>query len=184
MPWSIHLLVFCLLVCIWPEWFSGQLFPTARSTGGPGASYAHGVGAHMLICIYAQDQSKYISVISLILFLYLIHFIVRTLFQIFSEFFPIFVAVLFISKSLSFQHGTLICFCLGAHIPVHHAESNSIICIACAHLGTNFLACWMKSKQRASYEIISLDGVYVGSNTHLHFSPQWVDHHWGGESPY
>ena len=27
------------------------------------------VGAHMLICIYAQSQSKYISVFSLILFL-------------------------------------------------------------------------------------------------------------------
>ena len=44
------------------------------------------VGAHMLICIYAQSQSKYISVFSLILFLYYFHFTVRTLFQ----FFPIF----------------------------------------------------------------------------------------------
>ena len=44
------------------------------------------VGAHMLICIYAQNQSKYISVFSLILFLYYFHFTVRTLFQFFSNF--------------------------------------------------------------------------------------------------
>ena len=36
------------------------------------------VGAHMLICIYAQSQSKYILVFSLILFLYYFHFTVHT----------------------------------------------------------------------------------------------------------
>ena len=44
------------------------------------------VGAHMLICIYAQSQSKYISVFSLILFLYYFYFTVRTLFQFFPNF--------------------------------------------------------------------------------------------------
>ena len=44
------------------------------------------VGAHMLICIYAQSQSKYILVFSSILFLYHILFIVCTLFQFFSKF--------------------------------------------------------------------------------------------------
>ena len=70
---------------------------------------------------------------------------------IFSEFFPIFVAVLFISKSLSFQHSTLICFHLGTHIPVHHVESNCIICIVCIHLGTRFPMCQMESKPRAGW---------------------------------
>ena len=44
------------------------------------------VGAHMLICIYAQCQSKYISVFLSILFLYYFHFTVRTLFQFFPNF--------------------------------------------------------------------------------------------------
>ena len=44
------------------------------------------VGAHMLICIYAQSQSKYISVFSSILFLYYFHFTVRTPFQFFPNF--------------------------------------------------------------------------------------------------
>ena len=33
----------------------------------------------------------------------------------------------------------------------------------------------MESKPRA----IGWDGVYAGSDMHLHFSPQWIDHHWG-----
>ena len=37
-------------------------------------------------CIYAQSQSKYISVFSLVLFLYYFHFTVRTPFQFFSNF--------------------------------------------------------------------------------------------------
>ena len=45
-----------------------------------------GVGAHMLICLYAQNQSKYISVFSLILFLYYFHFTIRTPFQFFPYF--------------------------------------------------------------------------------------------------
>ena len=44
------------------------------------------VGAHMLICIYAQSQSKYISVFSSILFLYYLNFTVRTPFQFFPNF--------------------------------------------------------------------------------------------------
>ena len=44
------------------------------------------VGAHMLICIYAQSQSRYISVFSSILFLYYFHFTVRTPFQFFLKF--------------------------------------------------------------------------------------------------
>ena len=47
---------------------------------------ANGVGAHMLICIYAQCQSKYISVFSSILFLYYFYFTVRTSFQFFPNF--------------------------------------------------------------------------------------------------
>ena len=142
------------------------------------------VGEHMLICIHAQSQSKYISVFSLILFLYYFHFTFRTLFQFFFEFFPIFVAVLFISKSLSFWHGTLIRFHLGARVPTHHAESICIICVARVHLGTRFPMHQMESKPRAGYEIIGQDGVYVGSDTHSHLSPQWIHHHWGGKSPH
>ena len=37
----------------------------------------------------------------------------------------------------------------------------------------------MESKQRAGYEIIGQDWVYVGSDMHSHLSPQWIDHHWG-----
>ena len=66
------------------------------------------VEAHMLICIYAQSQSKYISVFSSILFLYYFHFTVRTLFQFFSEFFPIFFAILFTSKACHFDTALLI----------------------------------------------------------------------------
>ena len=44
------------------------------------------VGAHMLIYIDAQSQSKYILVFSLILFLYYFHFTVRTPFQFFPKF--------------------------------------------------------------------------------------------------
>ena len=44
------------------------------------------VGAHMLICIYAQSQSKYISVFSSILFWYYFHFTVHTPFQFFLKF--------------------------------------------------------------------------------------------------
>ena len=40
---------------------------------------AEAVGAHMLICIYAQSQSKCISVFSLILLLHSIHFTICTL---------------------------------------------------------------------------------------------------------
>ena len=90
------------------------------------------VGAHMLICIYAQGQSKYISGFSLILLFHHIPFTVT----IFLIFFSIFVVVLFTSKSLSFRRGTCICFCLGNHVPACCTESNCTICIACAHLGT------------------------------------------------
>ena len=48
------------------------------------------VGAYMLICIYAQAQSKYISVFSFLLFLYYPHFTGRTPFQFFSLFFLLF----------------------------------------------------------------------------------------------
>ena len=66
------------------------------------------VGAHMLICIYAQSQSKYISVFSSILFLYYFHFTVLTPFQFFFEFFPIFLAILFTSKACHFDTALLI----------------------------------------------------------------------------
>ena len=71
-------------------------------------SYVHLVGAHMLIYIYVQSQSKYISVFSLILFLYYFHFTVRTPFQFFLNFFPIFVAILFTSKACHFDTALLI----------------------------------------------------------------------------
>ena len=91
------------------------------------------VRAHMLICIYAQGQSKYISGFSLILFFYHIPFAVHTLWQFFS-YFALFCCCSIHFKSLSFRHSTLICFHLGTCIPVCHAESNYTI--AHAHLGT------------------------------------------------
>ena len=44
------------------------------------------VEVYMLVSIYAQGQSTYISVFSLILFLYYFHFTVRTPFQFFPNF--------------------------------------------------------------------------------------------------
>ena len=60
-------------------------------------------------------------------------------------------------KSLSFQHGTLICFHLGIQIPAHHVESYCIIRIACAHLG-------MLSgvEAGAGYDLIGQNWVYEG----------------------
>ena len=118
---------------------------------------------HMLICIYAQGQPKYILVLSSILFLYLIHFIVHTLFQFFLKFpYFSFCCSIHLKKPVI----STLCFHLGACVPTCHAESNCIICTTCAHLGTNFLMHQTESKQRASYEIIGWDGVYVGSVRH------------------
>ena len=52
-------------------------------------------------CIYAQSQSKYISVFSLFLFLYYFHFTVRTPFQFFFRIFPYFSCHSIHFKSLS-----------------------------------------------------------------------------------
>ena len=49
-------------------------------------AFPNAVGAHILICIYAQSQSKYILVFSSIAFLYYFHFTVRTVFQFFLKF--------------------------------------------------------------------------------------------------
>ena len=94
----------------------------------------------------------------------------------FSEFFPIFVAILFISKSLSFQHGTLICFHLGAPVPACCVESNCIIHVACVHLGARFPARQMESKPRASYEIIDWDGVYSRQQNCSDVWKFWIVH--------
>ena len=91
---------------------------------------------------------------------------------IFLIFFPIFVVILFTSKSLSFRHGTYICFHLGACVPTHRVESNCTIHITHAHLG-------MLSRVEAG----ARNWVYVGWDTHSHFPPQCSDSHWGGEKP-
>ena len=65
----------------------------------------------------------------------------------FSYIFPYFSCCSLHLKSLSFQHGTLICFRLGAHVPAHHVESNYIICYIHIHLETNFLCIeWNQNK--------------------------------------
>ena len=65
------------------------------------------VGAHMLICIYAQGQSKYISGFYLILFFYHIPFTIHSLRQFFSDFSLFFFVVLFTSKACHFNMALL-----------------------------------------------------------------------------
>ena len=69
------------------------------------------VGAYMLICIYAQGQSKYISVFSSTLFLHHIPSIVHTLCQFFSKFF-LFLLLFYSSQKpvISTRHSYLLPF--------------------------------------------------------------------------
>ena len=90
-PWNADHMTFELIFC------PNQPFPDAKP-----------VGAHMLIRIYAQSQSKYISVFSLILFLYHFHFTVHTPFQFFPNFSLFFLAILFTSKACHFDMALLI----------------------------------------------------------------------------
>ena len=93
------------------------------------------VVAHMLICIYAQSQSKYISVFSLISFLYYFHFTVHTPFQFFLNFSLFFLPFYSLQKPVTSTQHCWFCFRWSAHVPTHRAESNYIIHNACAHLG-------------------------------------------------
>ena len=129
---------------------------------------AHFVGAHMHICIYAQSQSKYISVFSLILFLYYFHFTVRTLFQFFLKFSLFFLPFYSLQKPVTLTWYCWFCFRLSARVPARRAESNHIIRNAHAHLG-------MLSR----VEVGGGNKVYAGWDTHLHFPPQCSDSHWG-----
>ena len=128
------------------------------------------VGAHMLICIYAQSQFKYISVFSLILFLYYFYFTVRTPFQFFLNFSLFFLPFYSLQKLVTLTWHCWFCFCLSTRIPMRHAESNHIICNVHTHLGA-----------LSGVEAGGRNRVYVGWDTHLHFPPQCSD--WGGENP-
>ena len=88
----------------------------------------------------------------------------------FSQIFLYFCCCFIHSKSLSFQHGTHICFRLSASIHTCCVESNCTICIACTHIGA-----------LSGVEAGVGNRVYVGWDTHLHFPPQCSDNHWGGE---
>ena len=93
---------------------------------------------YSLFCwgIYAEGQSKYILVFSLLLFLCSFLFTFHLLFPFFFEIFLIFVVTLFTSKPCQPDTALLICFCLGTSFPAHYAESNS--CIICFYLSTAF----------------------------------------------
>ena len=88
------------------------------------------VGAHMLICIYAQSQSKYCSVFSLILFIVAFHsFHCSHTVTIFLIFFPIFPAILFTSKGCHFDMAQLILLlfkhpqsCTSCRIKSYHTQ--------------------------------------------------------------
>ena len=85
------------------------------------------VGTHMLICIYAPSQSKYISVFSLILFLYYFPFIVCTLFQFFPNFSLFFLPFYSLQKPVTLTQHCWFCFRLSARVPARRAESNCIM---------------------------------------------------------
>ena len=84
---------------------SSELTCEPVDSGGGDSGWDSGsfVGAHMLICIYAQSQSKYISVFSFDFILVLLSFHCSHTVPIFSEFFSIFLAILFTSKAYHFD---------------------------------------------------------------------------------
>ena len=129
------------------------------------------VGAHMLIYIYAQSQSKYILVFSLILFLYYFHFTVCTPFQFFPNFSLFYLPFYSLQKPVTLTQHCWFCFHLSACVPTRCVESNCIICNTRAHLGA-----------LSRVEAGGRNGVYVGWDTRLHFPPQCSDSHWGGEN--
>ena len=122
----------------------------------------------MHICIYAQSQSKYISVFSLILFLYYFNFTVRTLFQFFPNFSLFFLRFYSLQKPVTLTWHCWFCFHLSACVPAHRVESNCIICNMHAHLGV-----------LSGVEAEGRNRVYAGWDTHSHFPPQCSDSHWG-----
>ena len=126
------------------------------------------VGAHMLICIYAQSQSKYISVFYFILFLYYFHFTVRTPFQFFPNFSLFFLPFYSLQKPVILTRHCWFCFCLTARVPACCVESNCIIRNTHAHLG-----------MLSGVEAGGRNRVYAGWDTHSHFPPQCSDSHWG-----
>ena len=100
---------------------------------------------------------------------------------IFSENFPIFFAVLFIlfiSKKpvISTWHSYLLPF----RRP--RVVRNQLYNMRCARPFRRQISRsnGIKTKGR----LWDRDGVYVGSDTHPHFYPQWFYHHWGGKSPH
>ena len=138
-----HLISSALLIETWKidlihKIFKSFTHPPNWSLPSPKPPYlsSHSiVRAHMLICIYAQSQSKYISVFSLILFLYYFHFTVHTLFQFFLKISLFFLPFYSLQKPVTLTWHCWFCFHLSAHVPTRHAESNRIIRNMHAHLG-------------------------------------------------
>ena len=164
---------------------------------GPQVQIPHYVLGH--IYIYADGHkvnpdifhyfiSFYSCITSISLFTHYFYF--------FSENFPIFVATPFTSKACHSDMALLILLPFGH--PLSHASCgiklynmkisisevgartlhNHLPChLLCVCLGINFPVCCVGSKQGPAMR--SLAGYMWGQNIHLHFSPQWIDHHWG-----
>ena len=123
------------------------------------------------VTVYAQSESKYISVFSLILFLYYFHFTVH-MFQFFLNFFLFFLPFYSLQKPITLTWHCWYCFHLSTCVSMHHAESNCIIRNVHTHLGA-----------LSRVEAGARNRVYAGWDTHSHFPPQCSDSHWGGENP-
>ena len=113
-------------------WWPFQQACSIQSALLSGCATCWGTYAYMHIC---TKLIQYISVFSLILFLYYFHFTVCTLFQFFLKFSLFFLPFYSPQKPVTLTWHCWFCFHLSACIPARHVESNHIIHNACTHLG-------------------------------------------------